>query len=238
MKEDGMNREDQNSPDRLEELLDKSLAQYSQAEPLAGIEERIFARLQGAAAEPTPGWASLVWQRWGMAATAGLLVAGIALGGWLVTGPGEDIDYVGENTSIDVNSGPVETATAALPPRIPAEAFRASPQKLAGMFAVNPVVRLQLAPAAESPSEAASSGVANSVPREEVFPAPVPLSEQERLALAYMRMSQRLPVTMAAAVPEPGIRELEVPILQVAPLKVEELEKPAADANTNANTSK
>lgn len=238
----------------LDQLLDKNLAQYSQVSPLAGLEERILARLDDAAAQPEPGFLARVTakvasgfgidaaepfagQRLAGALTAVVLVAGIALGMFLVTRPAEDTQYVGQSDSIDVNAGnPVETATAPLPARIPQEAFRASTAKLAQLFAANPaksVVRW-----GQSSAPGVNEGAV--VERHETFPAAAPLSEQERLALAYARNSQRSPVTatVAAAQPEPGIRELEVPMLQVTPIKVEELEKPAAAVSTTTNTSK
>ncbi len=219
--------------DQLDQLLDASLAQYSQSEPLTGLEDRILARLEGTAAEPTPWWGAFFWQRWGWAVTAMVLVAGITAGMFFVTSPGDDIDYVGEGTAIEIKAGaPVETLTAALPPRIPPEVFRAAMPKVAAQLP-------NIAMLTEGPG-GAGRGVQSEVRsevRNEVFPAPAPLSEQERLALAYARIGERLPLASAIA-PERGIRELEVPRLQLTPLKVEELEKPATDVRTNSNTSK
>ncbi len=182
----------------------------------------------------------MAWQRWGVPVTAVVLVGGLVVGAWLVTSPGEDIDYVGENAEIEVNGGvPVETATAPLPARIPLEAFRASSEKLASLFGANPVVRLDpnaKVKGSEEPTAEARAELSDEV--SDVFPTPAPLSEQERLALAYARTSQQLIVATATAVPEAGIRELEVPSLQVTPLKVEELEKPGTDGSKTTNTTK
>ncbi|MEO5936657.1 MAG: hypothetical protein ABIP81_05540 [Terriglobales bacterium] len=259
----------------LDQLLDKSLAQYAQVSPLAGLEERILARLEDEAAQPEPGLGSRVaakvgsWlgvdpaepfagQRLAGALTAVALVAGIALGMFLVTRPGEDTVYVGQNDSIDVAAGtPVEAATAPLPARIPQEAFRASTAKLAQLFGANPVKPMvkfggsrKVAGAEVAGAEIAGVEIAGAKigkteaglneARAEVFPAPAPLSEQERLAVAYARHSQRSPATatVAGTLPEPGIRELEVPMLQVTPIKVEELQKPGPAVSTTTNTSK
>ncbi|MEO6119987.1 MAG: hypothetical protein ABIP12_04790 [Terriglobales bacterium] len=252
--------ESRQAPDKVDQILDQSLAQYAQVAPLAGLEERILARLEDAAQQPEPGFGSRVaakvgsWlgvdpaepfaaQRLAGAVTAVVLVAGIALGMFLVTRPGEDTVYVGQSDSIDVTAGtPVEATTAPLPARIPQEAFRASTERLAGMFgsAFGPGPAIKLAPGFQTtePAESGSSDVPAA--KHETFPAPAPLSEQERMALAYAQNSRRLPIpaTVAAALPQPGIRELEVPILQVTPIKVEELEKPGAAVSNTTNTSK
>lgn len=193
----------EHNPDKLDQLLDDSLAEYSQAEPLAGLEDRILARLEHAAEEQVPWYEAAGWQRWGWALTAVVLAAGIALGMFLVTRPGEDIDYVADGETIEVKSGPVEPQIAALPPRIPVEVIRRAFERRplpTGLLASTPQV------AGEEPA-----------PNAEVFPAPAPLSEQERLALSYARMSPGLRVIRA----EPGIKAIEVKPLEIAPLRVE-----------------
>lgn len=223
-------------PDQLDALLDQNLAQYSQVSPLAGLEERILARLENAAAQPAPGfmarlmtkaalWVGLdagqpfAGSRLAGTVTAGLLVVGIGLGMFLVTRPGEDTDFVVEDT-IDVKSGgPIETATAPLPARIPQEAFRASTAKLATMFAAKPLVRL-----APSPDTGTIEGMEI---RQEVFPSPAPLSEQERLALAYARFAHGQEVAVKA--PGPGLGELEVAPVAIPEIKIEGLASQAPE---------
>lgn len=235
--------EDQQPAD-LDRLLDDSLAQYSQAEPLAGLEDRILARLERAPKEPREGfsWAAIAaWftpPRLAGAATALLLAGGIWLGVVMVTAPGEDIDYVGQDTTVDVKGGtPVETAIAPLPVRIPQEAFRASAPRIAEIFAATPVFKLGEEPTVRIPHSPAKDGrevAVSVVVKEEVFPAPAPLSEQESLALAYARMSQRTEV--ASSLPEDGVRKLEVELLELAPIKVEELERPAAEVRKDTDS--
>jgi hypothetical protein len=233
------NPDSEDSPrDELDHLLDEGLAQYSQVEPLTGLEDRILARLEHAAEEPAPrfSWAAVIaWftlPRLAGVTTALLLAGGIWLGAKLVTEPGEDIDYVGENTTIDVKGGKsVETAAAPLPARIPQEAFRASLPKIAEMFTASRVFKLPEPQPRHEPA-ATQAGVPVQA---QVFPAPAPLSEQEQLALAYARMSQRMELA-SATVPEPGIRELEVELLEVAPIQVKELEKPGLEVSKETNS--
>ena len=191
MKDQGKDREQ--SPDKLDQLLDESLAQYSQTEPLAGLEDRILARLAQTPEEPVPWYTAwFTSPRLAWVLTAAALVVGISVGMYMVTRPGEDVDYVGGNTTIQVKGeAPLETAD--LPPRIPKEVLQQRAPRVT-LTTEEPVIKA------------------------EVFPAPAPLSEEERLAMTYARMSPGMKVIPAA---EPGIKELEVKPLEMAPLKVE-----------------
>lgn len=65
-----------NNRDRLDELIDKALAGYTDAEPLAGLEERVLRRI---ASVPTPS--RLRWfysRRWALALASILVFLGIA----------------------------------------------------------------------------------------------------------------------------------------------------------------
>ncbi|HUR36503.1 MAG TPA: hypothetical protein VM009_01715, partial [Terriglobales bacterium] len=211
------------NPDQLDQLLDESLAQYSQVSPLTGLEDRILSRLEQAPAEMPQGFSLAAVRTWltlprmAAVATAILLGAGIWLGLAFVTGPGDDIEYVGQDTAIEVKAGtPVETATAPLPARIPQEAFRGSIPKIAEMFAASHVFKLPSGNVA-NPTQVETAEV-----RKEVFPAPAPPTEQDRLAMAFARMTER--VAVAEAKIEPGIVDLEVTPLEIAPIRLEELE--------------
>jgi hypothetical protein len=197
------------NPDKLDQLLDQGLAQYSQAEPLMGLEERLLARLETAEEEPVSWttWFTIPRAAW---TTAGLLLAaGIGLGMFLVTGPGEDIDYEGEPVEIAVNvKAPVETVTSPLPGSI---ALINVP--------VSPMPQIE-----ETHSEL----------RAAVFPAPAPPSEQEQLALRYARFNQQRDVA-GVQIPA-GIRDLEVAPLEVAPLEMQTLETPAKSTSSNPTT--
>jgi hypothetical protein len=66
------------SPEELERILERGIAGYSDAEPLAGMEERIVARIH-AADRRRPG----IWG-WRAALILGLAVMAIAASGWLL----------------------------------------------------------------------------------------------------------------------------------------------------------
>ena len=186
-----MSHEGQN-PDNLDQLLDESLAQYSQTEPLAGLEERILTRLAQTPEEPVPWYTAwFTGPRLAWVLTAAAPVAGISVGMYMVTRPADDIDYVTEEKIEVKGEAPVETAD--LPPRIPEEVLQQRAPRVT-LMTEEPVIRA------------------------EVFPAPAPLSEEELLAMTYARMSPGMKVIPAA---EPGIKELEVKPLEMAPLKVE-----------------
>lgn len=203
----------QHNPDKLDQLLDQGLAQYSQTEPLAGLEERILARLETAEEEPA-SWFGFTWITGPRAAWTGaglLLAAGIGLGMVLVTGPGEDIDYETPPIEVAVKSAklPVETVTAALPQLLPLNN-----------------VPVSAMPKIEEPQTDV---------RASAFPAPAPPSEQEQLALRYARVNQGRDVAVLQL--PAGIRDLEVPPLQVAPLEMQSLETPVKSTGTNPTTS-
>ncbi len=209
---------DHQQPDPLDQLLDSGLKQYSSSEPLAGLEDRILARLELArneAAHEPARWFTVPRLAWSFAIIA--LAAGIALGMYLITRPGEDTDYYVEGgEKIDVPGGiAAETAHAPLPLQIP----------LVNLPKFKPPFVLTI-PTAPAQVEV----------KQEVFPAPAPLSEQERLALAY---AQRPPVARPTA-PEPGFKDIEVKPVDVTPLKVEALGtevKATESRSTDARTT-
>jgi hypothetical protein len=199
-----MSSQDQ-QPDKFDQLLDAGLKDYSAAEPLAGLEERILARLESADEAPAPWWhrftgQRLTWQDSSWALAVLLLAGGIGFGIWLTTRPGEDVDYVAENPEvIDVKgNNPIETTQAQLAAQIP---FAKLP-KFKAPFVFN-----------ISPMRAAVTL------KQDVFPAAAPLTEQERLALTFVRM----PPAPKPIAPEPGIAEIEVKPVDVTPLNVRAL---------------
>ncbi|HUQ49459.1 MAG TPA: hypothetical protein VM056_02000 [Terriglobales bacterium] len=201
------------NPNELDEQLDAGLKAYSDVCPREGLEGRVLANLRTAPEESawSRGWFTsprLAWM------TTVLLAGGIGLGMFLISQPGLDDEEEGDDSAIQIHlKAKVETLTAALPhviefKNIPSTARPRMPK----ILDVAPV-------------------------RSEVFPAPAPLSEQERMALSYARVSQGR-MMAAVRLPESGIRELEVPALQMAPLRVEELERPGTDSGTQSNTNK
>jgi len=203
--------------DKLDRLLDAGLSEYTQAEPLAGIEDRILARLESAGDAKARWYSAWTMQQWSAALTALVLVAGIGTGIYFVTRPGEDISYyVDGGETMDVKSGTVQPETAPLPPSISQEVIRQAferrtqPLFVPGLFPLEPTQ--PAAPPASETNEA--------VVKTEVFPAPLPLTEQERLALVYARIGRPVEVVRA---PAAEIKDIEVAPVAVAPLKVEAL---------------
>jgi hypothetical protein len=144
--------------DRFDDWLDKALRQYGNAEPRIGLENRIFANMEGRG-KHTPFRYSYAWLLAG--ATAGALLIGLWLGIW--HRPLEAPQKVaGQQTAGNIGTQPVikiipaarpEKRVAQLPPRKKGDGVGAV--KLAG------------------------------VPRLKQFPSPRPLSQQELLLARY-----------------------------------------------------
>lgn len=204
-----MNDQEHN-PDKLDRLLDAGLSEYTQAEPLGDLEHRILARLESAGTAKVRWYSAWNLRQWSAALTALVLVAGIGTGIYFVTRPAEDMNYyVDGGETMEVTSGPVEPQTAPLPPSIPQEVIRqAFERRSQTLFGPDWFAKAPIAP---EPAEAAA------VVKAEVFPAPAPLSEQERLALVYARIGRPVEVVRA---PAAEIKDIEVAPMAVAPLKV------------------
>lgn len=203
------------NPDKLDRLLDAGLSEYTQAEPLGGLEDRILARLESAGDAKASWYSAWNLQQWSAALTALVLVVGIGTGIYFVTRPGEDINYyVDGGETMDVQSGPIEPETAALPPSIPQEVIRRAFERRTPPLFVPGLFSMGSMP--PSPTEP----MVVEVVKAEVFPAPAPLSEQERLALVYARIGRPVEVVRA---PAAEIKDIEVAPVAVAPLKVEAL---------------
>lgn len=168
--------------DRLaEQFVNKALGRYGAAEPRTGLEGRVLARLSEAhpvANTGRQGWATqwftqwLGW-RWAAAATAVIMVAvGIH---WLrpttyVTAPNTSASSVFPVVKTPVPEPTIPVASAAKKPP------KALPQRTQG-------TRRNAATIARNAT--------HSSPRLAQFPAPAPLSEQERLLLSYLRQTPK-----------------------------------------------
>jgi len=146
------------TPDELDAALDAALTHYAAVEPRAGLEERILAHLHASDAMPSHFRA---WWKWGVTlAAVAIIVAALALR-W-------------ERTSKPVIANDPQIA-----PEAPAET------KLPPLHATvasishkrSPVRRNNLTPVVET----------EAVPKLNVFPSPAPLTEQEKMALNYVR---------------------------------------------------
>lgn len=131
----------------LDSLLDASLRRVAAAEPLAGLDDRILARLRSA---PPP-------RPWRLGVLAGAALAAVAIFLAVVLPP---------RAVAPARTPPMIVTTAALP----APPLRTMP--------LPRPARPRIIAAARAPE-----------PRPVVFPAPYPLSAQEKLLLAYIRQT-------------------------------------------------
>ncbi|MGH9779406.1 MAG: hypothetical protein ACRD5I_13435 [Candidatus Acidiferrales bacterium] len=180
----------------VDKLLDAGLARYSAVEPRPGLEQRILAGLKQ---QPRPSlW--LDWRWAGAFATAAVGVVVIVIFFFMRQPP--------------VPTVPPQTAT--LPAPVAPATAAPSPE------AVRP-------PAAKTTTRRATPRVEQAraqAPRLETFPAPAPLSEQERLLLLFTRQAPQEAVLMAQA------RNRPTEPLGVAPLQpIETLVKKTEENN-------
>ncbi|MCI0403833.1 MAG: hypothetical protein L0212_09955 [Acidobacteria bacterium] len=179
-----------------DKLLDAGLARYSQAEPRPGLEQRILAGLR---AQPRPSF----WLDWRWAsALATVAVPLLVIVIFLMRQP--SAPEMPPQTAVTLPSpvapppAPVPTPTAAAP----------HPNALA-------TSRLDPRP----------EGRLGAGPRLGTFPAPAPLSEQERLLLLFMQQApkEHLVARQLGAGP---IERLQFQPLSFAPL---EIQKPTTE---------
>lgn len=159
--------------DDLDRTLDAALAKYASAEPREGLEERVLANLRAADRQS----ARSVWWNWRFAAiTAFLLIAAALIWRWNqpMQTPATNHPSVLPST---VKQGPVEPDLAHrdrdnAPPRsLPRRTARRQPQR--ETVATNPKL--------------------------DVFPSPLPLSEQEKILASYVSQYPRHAALVAEA---------------------------------------
>jgi hypothetical protein len=172
----------------VDELVDASLARYAKVEPQPGLEARVLAGLRDAS-RTSP------WREWGWAAA----LAAVAI---VVTVAAV---FIFRQSPSDVL--PPELAKA--PARATPTAARAGREAERAPRAPKATLR-RAAPSVEM--------VKREAPRLDTFPAPTPLSEQERLLLLFTReapaeavlvaQSRSRPTQPLAIAPLPPIEEL------------------------------
>ena len=143
--------------DDLDRALDAALAKYASVEPRAGLEERILANLRAAS---TRG-AQPAWWNWGFAALAAVLViAAVAVWHW------------NKPTQTPIANRPSMVKQAPVGPDLAhQDGNSAEPIKSARWL--RPRHRYQHETVAANP-------------KLDVFPSPLPLSEQEKILAAYV----------------------------------------------------
>lgn len=163
---------EQRSGDALDRLLDGALAQYSQVEPRAGLEERVLANLRSQPARRP-------WWMWAVipAAVAAVLLLTMVLRRPDVSAPGS------------TRSKPV-TAQATPPAIAPKPATTAAIQP--GPVSKPRPHRIVVAAARPAPQVSAQP-----MPRLETFPSATPLTAEERLLLRMIDHHRDELVTVA-----------------------------------------
>jgi len=183
-----MNHEPESNRDRLDKILDASLARYNRAaEARAGLEDRILANLRSQPATEASGWFSWRWITSGAVA-----VAAVVLIVWLM--PRAQRQQTSPIIAANHNAARPAIGTSATHP---ATGATSSPRRLV-------VKHYASAGNSARPQQVA---VAAAVPHLDVFPAPTPLSSQERMLLSYVRRTPR--EVMVAVSEEQQLHEQE-----------------------------
>ena len=163
-----------NSRDELDRLIEGALAGYSDAEPLAGLEERVVNRVRAARARRrVVAWAAAV------AVAASVVVVGV-----------------------------VVRTERRVPPK---------PAEVAGVTNVAP-------PAAVATPEprirrAARSRRPKALPKLEQFPAPEPLTAEEKALLALVEHDPKEAQQVFTALSQSGDGPIQIAPIEIAPLQ-------------------
>lgn len=186
MEEQKPNRDSRNAD--LDRILDTALAKYAAVEPRAGLEGRILANLRAERSQVR----SRSWWKWGLAAAvAAMFVIALAL----ALRPGK-------SSKPTIASHANLTVQPAHKPEEPSM----SRDRIAVKDMPKPVHRLRI--------HSYSQTTTALVPKLDQFPSPRPLTEQEKMALEYVRNSPVQAALIARA--------------QTAEAQREELERDAA----------
>lgn len=155
---------DRKSDDAIDQLLDSALSQYSSVEPRPGLETRILASIADSRASISSRRSIL---RWAWAAGIAAALAGVAV--------------------FSLLSRPATRA----PQSSDAAQIRTQPTVEAPVVQVPHPQKDVRQVRATHPPRATVRQVRNVDVRQEVFPTPVPLSEQEALLLQYLSHTPR-----------------------------------------------
>ena len=187
-----MNHEPESNRDRLDKILDASLASYNRAaEPRAGLEDRILANLRSQPIAETSRWFSWQWMSAGAIAVAAVVLVAVLLlpKSQRQQGP------------LTISSNKSSAPNVAVSPRNPT--LRGKAAKGWG----TPTVIVKHYASAGNSARPQQVAVAAAVPHLDVFPAPTPLSSQERMLLSYVRRTPR--EVMVAVSEEQQLHEQE-----------------------------
>lgn len=180
-----------NEGDELDNLIDRALPGYASAEPLHGLEDRVLKRVQAAGAARRGQWSR--WLAFAIPAAIALLIAGIAL----------RMDWRGQEpvTTTQVESPPEPWPLAPEPQQSPVQPARPP--------APTPAMATKPPPPAPPPP----------LPKEERFPAPTPLTSEERVLIAWARQSPIEAAQVFGELQNRGIEPIEVQPIEIPPLQ-------------------
>ena len=181
---------EQDNEKQLDQLLDSLLSRYSDAQPRPGLETRILATVRAQAGkQKRPGWKQ-IWM-WAGAAAAIAIIAVVMM-----------MNYRAQKVP-----GSPTIANTPQPAVIPLKHSSAEHQRLAE----EPPERKHSA--LPHPGPVVVSDVRHEV-RQDVFPAPAPPSEQERLLLGYLASTPQQEVIAQSRPDRPPLEEEIVPETQ------------------------
>jgi len=180
--------------DEFDQVLDDALAEYREAEPLAGLEERVLQRLRLQSEQRRS-----LWWRWSaIAAAAAVLVVAVWIG-------------ARDRTRHEVLAPSVVQKQAPIEPQRPPASAPARDDMVAKNIPV--ATTASRSTHMSAPVQLASSEAA---PMPERFPSPAPLKPEERMLLALaMTHPEILPVKSA------DDREIVVDPINIKPLSSE-----------------
>jgi hypothetical protein len=196
---------EQRMSDQPDRWIDAALAEFSQAEPLAGIEERVLARLQASLEAPAhrQGFVEILLSYRGIPATALTSVTLIAFLWWITIGGRQQPSTGGQV----------------------APAFAAGNAQLGSAQVI-------LHNSVEPVAQTHRSSAQRSLPKLAVFPTPSPLSPQERTLVALARQQpgvfQQVPMedsqyTSLHGEDSSGTQAAEVVPMEIEKIKIEPL---------------
>jgi hypothetical protein len=167
----------------IDDLLESALKQYGAAEPRAGLEDRILARIQAEAQAETraEGWRMALrnWSWWPAAIACTVLLVSIA-GVFLV-----------RNRHTDTSAAKSYIPAVSAPRQIPEIAPEKAPEKVMAKASTR-----QWSDGRPRPSVARGS---SQPPHLDHFPSPQPLSEQEILLARFVEQFPREAAMIARA---------------------------------------
>ena len=178
--------------DELDGLIDGALSEYSSADPLDGLEDRVLRRVQAAGAARRSPWP----YRLGFAvpAIAALLLAGIAL-------------WMGRNSQ-SFTSDATRKAAVSVP----------SPLTSGPQLSPAPATRVVESKRGDRMGQR-HSAPARSLPKEEYFPSPTPMTDEERALVAWVRRAPTEAAQVFADLEERTAGPIEIQPIQVPPLQ-------------------